>query len=234
MSYTRFALYYLPPEGDLAAFGAAWLGWDAVRGVVVPQPDLPELNAATETPRKYGFHGTLKPPFRLAKRHDLSGLTAAVAVLAATTAPARCDGLALQRLGRFLALTPVGDASGLSRVAAACLREIDAFRAPPDAGELARRRGAHLSPAQEALLARWGYPYVLEAFRFHLTLTGKLPKAQVAEWERLLAAHLPPLPAPFVLDAVALVGGSSRSHVSRWAVERQGAVTVSGSGCATR
>ena len=30
-------------------------------------------------------------------------------------------------------------------------------------------------PRQDELLLRWGYPYVLEEWRFHLTLTGRLP-----------------------------------------------------------
>jgi len=40
--------------------------------------------------------------------------------------------------------------------------------------ELPCRRQAVLSPAQDALLVRWGYPYVMEYFRFHCSLTGSL------------------------------------------------------------
>ena len=65
MSYSRFAIFYVPQAGPLAQFGAAWLGWDIANGCAVPQPDLPSLHDITMTPRKYGFHGTLKPPFRL-------------------------------------------------------------------------------------------------------------------------------------------------------------------------
>jgi len=49
MSYTRFAIYYVLPEGPLADFGADWLGWDVVRGVEAPQPDLPGLHDITMT-----------------------------------------------------------------------------------------------------------------------------------------------------------------------------------------
>ena len=206
MSYTRFAVYYLPPEGVLADFGAAWLGWDCVTARTLVPPHVPGLHDVTMTPRKYGFHGTLKPPFRLAEGTNVAGLQEALVQMAATCAPAQSDGLALTALGRFLALTPVGDTSGISRLAATCVEALDAFRAPPGEAELARRRKARLSERQEALLQRWGYPYVMEEFRFHLTLTGRLPVDKITHWTDTARAHLPPLPAHFVMDAVALVG----------------------------
>ncbi|WP_292290282.1 DUF1045 domain-containing protein [Marivita sp.] len=206
MSYTRFAIYYLPPEGSLADFGAAWLGWDCVAGRDLVQPDVPGLDDVTMTPRKYGFHGTLKPPFRLAEGTDLEGLCVAMTRMTQACGPAQSDGLALTSLGRFLALTPSGDTSGIARVAATCVEVLDAFRAPPSPAELERRRKARLSERQEALLQRWGYPYVMEQFRFHLTLTGRLPITEIDHWIDTASAYLPPLPAPFVMDEVALVG----------------------------
>ena len=68
----RFAIYYAPRGGAFADAAAAWLGWDLTRGRAVAQPDLPGLvdlpglADLTAEPRKYGFHGTIKPPFRLA------------------------------------------------------------------------------------------------------------------------------------------------------------------------
>lgn len=206
MSFTRFAVYYLPPEGALAAFGAAWLGWDVTRACETPQPDLPRIEHATKTPRKYGFHATLKPPFHMTEGYREADLQAAVAEMAAGCAPARSDGLRLSRLGRFLALTPEGDGADLARVAAACVSELDAFRAPASADEMARRRTARLTDQQDALLLRWGYPYVMDAFRFHMTLTGKVPSSDIGLWTDRVTALLPALPAPFLLDEVALVG----------------------------
>jgi hypothetical protein len=95
---------------------------------------------------------------------------------------------------------------GLRRVAEACVRDLDGFRAPASDAELARRRKAGLSPRQDALLIRWGYPYVFEEFRFHLTLTGKLPGETLPLWTQTLARYLPDLPAPFVVDQIALCG----------------------------
>ena len=206
MSYARFAIYYVPPEGPLATFGATWLGWDVVSGRDVFQFDLTGLGDITMTPRKYGFHGTLKPPFRLAEGQTVAALETAVAALAAGQKPAICDGLELSKLGGFLALTPRGDVGDLQRVAAACVQDIDTFRSPASEAELARRRKAGLSERQDALLTAWGYPYVLEEFRFHLTLSGLLPEEDVAGWADRVQTHLPDLPAPFVVDQIALCG----------------------------
>ncbi|KIC41600.1 phosphonate metabolism protein [Ruegeria sp. ANG-R] len=206
MSYSRFAIYYVPPEGPLEQFGAHWLGWDVVRGREAPQPDLPDLDDVTMTPRKYGFHGTLKPPFRMTEDLTIEDLTVAVFELASRLAPASCNGLTLTTLGRFLALTPTGDVEGLRGVAAACVRDLDAFRAPPNEAELVRRRSARLSPRQDALLTEWGYPYVMDEFRFHMTLTGRLPKGDIPAWTEAVQYHLPSLPEPFVMDQIALCG----------------------------
>ncbi len=206
MSYSRFAIYYVPPEGPLEQFGARWLGWDVVQGREVLQPDLPDLHDVTMTPRKYGFHATLKPPFRLAQGSGLEALKAAVSELASGLAPASCDGLGLTTLGRFLALTPKGDISGVQRVAAACVRDLDPFRAPLSEAELERRRNARLNPRQDALLTEWGYPYVMDEFRFHMTLTGRLQKKDIPAWTELVHSHLPALPEPFVIDQIAFCG----------------------------
>ncbi|WP_224825178.1 DUF1045 domain-containing protein [Cognatishimia sp. MH4019] len=204
MSYSRFAIYYLPPDGSLAEFGAAWLGWDVARGCETDQLDVPGLHDITMTPRKYGFHGTLKPPFHLAKGQTVEDLKAATADLASGLAPASCAGLVLTTLGGFLALTPQGDTSGLQRTAEACVRGLDPFRAPPSDAELARRHAAGLSARQEALLTEWGYPYVMEEFRFHLTLSGRLQQEDILAWSDTVQRYLPNLPAPFVVDQIAL------------------------------
>lgn len=206
MTYSRFAIYYLPPAGALADFGAAWLGWDVACGCDAVQPDVTGLDDITMTPRKYGFHGTLKPPFRLAEGTTADDLKAAVAEVTANCPATHCDGLALTALGGFLALTPQGDTDGLRHVAGTYVQQLDRFRAPPNEAELARRRNAGLTPRQEALLADWGYPYVMDEFRFHLTLSGRLDAKAIARWTQVLEPRLPPLPAPFVVDAVALCG----------------------------
>lgn len=198
------------PGGDLAAFGAAWLGWDPETGQEVPQPEvrgLPRpLSAITEEPRRYGLHATLKPPFRLAEELGKEDLSQAVSALACRLAPATAPGLRLSRIGRFLALVPEGDGADIARVADASVEALDPFRAPATEAELARRRAAGLDPAEEANLRRWGYPYVMDRFRFHVTLTGPLDPGEEAVVRAALDKNLPPLPRPFRLDALAHVG----------------------------
>lgn len=204
----RFAVYYAPPAGAFADRASAWLGWDAAAGRAVPQPDLGLPAAAiTGEPRRYGFHGTIKPPFRLAEGRDAAALRAALAALAARLAPVELPGLRLTNLDGFLALVPEGDTAALRALAAEAVRALDPFRAPLTAAEIARRRPERLSPRQRALLDRWGYPFVMEEFRFHVTLTDRLPAPQAADAERRLAAHFAPvLPRPFRLEALCLFG----------------------------
>ena len=204
MSYSRFAIYYVPPEGPLADFGAKWLGWDVVTGRKVPHFNVPGLHDITMTPRKYGFHGTLKPPFKLKEGQTLDALEIEASNMATRLEPAVCDGMKLTQLGRFLALTPFGILDSLQLISEACVRELDEFRAPAEESELARRRKAGLSRRQEVLLTQWGYPYVFEEFRFHLTLSGRLLEEELIDWTIKLQSHLPELPKPFVIAQIAL------------------------------
>ena len=206
MLYSRFAIYYVPPEGPLADFSAKWLGWDVMKGRKVPHFNVPGLHDITRAPRKYGFHGTLKPPFKLKEGKTLDALEIEASNMARSLAPAVCDGIKLTSLGRFLALTPFGILDSLQLVAEACVRDLDEFRASAGEAELARRRKAGLSPRQEALLAQWGYPYVFEELQFHLTLSGRLPDEELMGWKDLLQGLLPDLPTPFVINQIALCG----------------------------
>jgi len=218
-TYTRYAIYYAPPAGPLRDFAASWLGWDAAAGREVAHPALPGLPDTpahlTAQPRRYGFHATIKPPFRLAEGCTAEALHDAAAAICARHAPVVLEGMRVARLGRFLALMPVGDTAALSGLAACLVEGLDAFRAPAAAAEIDRRRAAGLSTAQEFYLRRWGYPYVMEEFRFHMTLTGPLDEAQAGAVEAALAPALAPLlPRPYPIDALSLFGedGEGRFH----------------------
>lgn len=220
--YRRYAIYWAPDPGPLADFTAAWLGWNPATGRAVPHPPVGRLPRPvaeiTATPRRYGFHGTIKPPFRLAAGTDAVGLDRAAAALSARLAPLSLPGLALHRIGGFLALTPEGDAAPLAALAAEVVRGLDRFRAPPEAAEIARRRPERLTPRQRALLDAWGYPYVMDEFRFHLTLTGDLVQAEADAVAAALAPGLAPLlPRPFRIDSLSLFGedGSGLFHSLR-------------------
>lgn len=207
----RYAIYYAPEPGAFADATARWLGWDAAAGRSVAHPQVAGLPAPaadlTATPRKYGFHGTIKPPFHLAPGTDAEGLRAALAALAAGLQPVTLPGLRLVDLHGFVALVPEGETTALATLAAAVVMRLDRFRAPPDAAEIARRNPDRLTARQRALLAEWGYPYVMDQFQFHLTLTGALDPAASAATRAALAPLVEPLiPRPFTLRDLVLFG----------------------------
>ena len=211
MPYARYAIYYTPPPGPLSKFGAAWLGWDMGTGDCPEAPDIDGLPAPahdlSRTPRKYGFHGTIKPPFHLAKDESVRALDIALAAFSTKCAPITLGGLELTRLGSFLALVPYESNGALQALATRVVKEFDPFRAPLTDQELERRRSRPLSDRQNALLEQWGYPYVMEEFRFHMTLTGRLPKADAKQAEAALIPTLAPiLPTPFRIDSLTLCG----------------------------
>jgi putative phosphonate metabolism protein len=201
----RYAIYWAPPAaGDLWGFGTRWLGRDPETGATLSPAsewgDPAWIAAATAEPRHYGLHATLKPPFRLAARCGRDDLTAALGRFAAATAPVAGPPLVLRRLGRFLALVPDGPAPAVLGLAARLVEDFDGFRAPAPPAELAKRRRHGLTRSQDANLARWGYPYVMDDFRFHVTLSGALDPAALDRLE----AELAPRVAPFAATALAI------------------------------
>ncbi len=188
----RYAIYYAPEEGSLLhEFGSKWIGRDAntgrdVANYTVPGFSKERARELTEAPRRYGFHGTLKPPFHLVNGFRPDQLYVAVRTLASEISSFSVESLELSWLGNFLALVPSAPSRQLSHLADECVRRLDDFRAPPSGEELAKRRCARLSMVQEKLLERWGYPYVMEEFRFHLSLTS--PMKDAAERDRIFSS----------------------------------------------
>jgi putative phosphonate metabolism protein len=218
MVQARFALYFTPvPDSRLARFGAAILGYDCDRGTPVPQRRLDGIDPAAAVraaaePARYGFHGTLMAPFELAPGPTADALTAALAAFARRRAPVSLGRLKVDRIGGFTALVPVGPQDAVGALAADCQTAFDGFRAPPTQHDRARRLAAGLSPRQIALLDRWGYPYVFEEFRFHMTLTGRLPPDEQARWQAALAGAFAPLAdEPVEIDAVSLLRQDERA-----------------------
>lgn len=193
MAEPRYAVYYAPPvQSPLWRFGSSVVGYDAETGTPVPPPALRRFDAdhwrdITAEPRRYGFHGTLKAPFRLAPGRSEAELRAVSARFAKDRAPFACAGMKLAQIGRFLALKTVMPCAALDRLAAGAVAAFDDFRAPMTPGELERRQRGSLTPRQQEYLGRWGYPFVLEDFRFHMTLTGPLDEEVRAQAEMELA-----------------------------------------------
>lgn len=218
--FRRYAIYYAPRPGTLAQAAAAWLGWDVETGQPVAHPVLPGLDwpvaDLTRAPRKYGFHGTIRAPFRLADGVTATEVAQTVADMARALPPAHLEDLSLKRIKGFLALIPTGDESDLLQLGAEVVSRSDRLRAPLTEAEIAKRRPERLSPRQRQLLDIWGYPYVMEEFQFHLTLSDDLPKAVADAVAPLLADWLAPvLPRPFVIEDLCLMGedAAGRFHL---------------------
>jgi hypothetical protein len=191
----RVGIYYCPrAEDPLFAAGAAWLGRDPASGATLEQPGLSGIEEVTAEARGYGFHATLKPPMRLANGCSWDDLLAATRQLAARIAPFELPALAVNNLHGFLALREQKPSGQLQALADACVTELDRYREPPSEAELARRRRMGLTDAQEAMLVRFGYPFVLDTWFFHMTLTRRLSADEHAIWrpaaERFFAASV--------------------------------------------
>jgi hypothetical protein len=183
----RVALYAAPETHDpLWAFGSRTIGYDAVTGATFSAPPplglTQELwDGLTAEPRRYGFHATLKAPFRLSDSHRLATLRPALRSYCETNRALAPFRLEVSAIGEFLALTPSPAPPELSPFAASVVTSFDGFRAPLSPAERERRLAARLSERQTQHLERFGYPYVLEDFRFHMSLTGKVPDASLRE-----------------------------------------------------
>ncbi|WP_282604386.1 DUF1045 domain-containing protein [Pelagibius sp. Alg239-R121] len=208
----RYAIYYTPERSsDLARFANAWLNDEpgaTVFGDEVPWSGLIDPDhrrSMTSAPRTYGFHATLKPPFFLAEDMELTALEMALADFAAERPRVVLPPMELVILGDFLALRTSESTSDLDALAGDAVRRLDAFRKPSTDEELAIRRGAGLTERQEDLLMKWGYPYVLEEFRFHMTLSNRLDETGQSRLLSILKPILEPLvEKPLTIEAISL------------------------------
>jgi hypothetical protein len=173
----RVALYWAPSVSDpLSSVANSWLGRDAQTDLLCNQPRIPGIDDLTSDPRHYGFHCTLRPPMRLAT--SWGPFRDAAHRVAAMTRSFPLPRLAISTIDGFLALTLAEPSAAMQALADLCVRETEPHRQPAGADELARRRAVGLSARQEDLLQRWGYPYVMGEWLFHLTLTRRLSRAE--------------------------------------------------------
>lgn len=221
---TRHALYFAPAPGSAWwQAGSQWLGRCAATGQALAQPTVPDippdtLARLTATPARYGWHATLKAPFVLAPGTPRGTLGTRLAVLCQQFAAFELPPLTVTHLGNFLALVPASESSTLQSVANACVTQLHDLAAPLPPAELARRRQGGLNTRQDELLQTWGYPHVLEQFRFHFSLTGPLTHEPPEVCEALRAgatAWFAALPAcPF--DAVSVFVEPASAQPMRW------------------
>ncbi len=187
---SRVAFYYAPAEDDpLWAAAADWLGRDPASNAPRPQPELPDIAAITTDARHYAFHATLKPPMRLRAGVTWADVTRTARDIAAAIPAFDLPVLGVADLHGFLALRETTPSPDLQALADACIAGADHLREPPDAAELAKRRGKGLPAAQDANLVRWGYPYVFATWFFHMTLTRRLTLVEAALYRPAATAH---------------------------------------------
>ena len=206
---TRYAIYAMPPlDSPLWRLGSSILGYDAATGLDVPFPDHPVFAdplslAWSAEPRVYGFHATLKAPFRLAEGRDADALVDALTDFATPRNSFDLD-LTLAPVGHFLALVTPATPAALTALADDCVRHFDPFREPLSPSDRERRHPENLIERQVENLDTWGYPYVFDDFQFHMTLTGSLEPEDRHRIEPVLRVLLLDVPLTVTIDAVTL------------------------------
>lgn len=202
----RYAIYYAPAQDTLFhALGTQWLGRDAWSGDAKMGLAIDDISGLTAEPRRYGFHATLKAPFALADHKTVKDLRHFAEDFARRQAPVLLPKFTLASLDGFLALVPGAETDQLHELAACCVMDFDSFRGPLHPDEIARRHRSGLNLRQSRLLLNWGYPHVLDQFRFHMTLSNKLAETDMARLRSAAAAHFAPvIGTPLLLDAITI------------------------------
>ena len=190
--FPRYAIYYASARGSpLDRFGAQLLGYDAWTGEELPFPDAvvqtaPDWRKLTTDPRKYGFHATLKAPFALAQRKTEAALLFDCRQFAMAGRRIPVIRPRVDSISGFIAIIPAERSGELDLLAKDCVSAFDHFRVELSEQERARRNPEELTPRQLNYLDRWGYPYVMEEYRFHMTLTGRLDQTRRPPVQRML------------------------------------------------
>lgn len=207
----RYAIYFTPPADDpLTRRASHWLGRDAFSGEMLAQPIIEAFSEVafselTFDPRRYGFHATMKAPFELADGVRETELIDALESFAARQSAFTLPSLVLGQLGHFFALVPGSTSPELQNLASDCVTVFDRFRAPLDDADIARRKPERLTANERRNLMAWGYPYVLDDFRFHMTLTGPVEREDQSAMRAAIEVHFAGLlDQPREIDTVSL------------------------------
>lgn len=195
----RYAIFFTPPAGNpLTQVAANWLGRSAFSGEALDTPEVSglgmhEIAFHTALPRRYGFHGTLKAPFRMADDIPEVTLLRHLMRFAGTLEPFEIPRLEISRLGDYYGLAPAQPCEAVNYLAACIVQEFDHFRAPLSEAEIERRDPDGLTAPQFANLHRWGNPYVMDEFRFYMTLTGPIRGHDIPRFDRALTDFFAPV-----------------------------------------
>lgn len=185
----RYAIYFTPSADDaLAQCGAHWLGRDAFTGLDLTIVDQ-QRRALVATPARYGFHATIKAPFNLIDPSQERALKDAFTEFCAVNTAINLPDLNLRYSGNSFVLGLTHSNAKLQQLAADIVRRFDEFRAPLEQRDIDRRKPDQLSNSQRHNLYQWGYPHVMDDFRFHMTLTGPVPEEARASVAAKIEEH---------------------------------------------
>lgn len=212
----RYALYFAPAaDSSLARFGEFVLGRTAETArndsASSTFPDKARWLELTRSPAHYGFHATLKAPFELSDTHNLSELIARVEEFADSHDAVPLPGLKPRPIAHFAALTLENQPGALRNLAQSVVESFESFRRPLSSSDIQRRKAQPLSARQIELLEQFGYPYVDEEFRFHMTLSGALTEQDQDYIHWLQDAYQQKVNDTPLLDQLAIYGQTSRS-----------------------
>ena len=206
----RCALCFTPPADDALTIAAArWLRRDPYTGARISWPieGLVETDHAflTAAPRRLGFHGSLKPAFRLSGDYAIADIQAALAKFCRRVPPVTVEAMRISLLDNFFALIPASPNPELDELAADFVTVFDQYRSPTSDLDLARGDIGRLNGRQFANLMAWGHPHVLDQFRYHMTLTGPIDELERDYVAQMLKRHFGTvIESPLCISQVAL------------------------------
>jgi Protein of unknown function (DUF1045) len=197
----RHAIYYVPAVATLWwKLGSQWLsnspdGFDSI-------PEFRGINRLRREqlirkPAGYGWHATLVAPFHLRADRTQEEFSERLRTVAAQQRPFELK-VRVGLLSGFAAILPAPPSTGhIDRLASTAVTQFDEFRAPLTLNEYKRRRTSICDSREIEHLERWGYPYVFDRYRFHMTLTDQitpLEAKRVLTWWNKIVDRLGPLP----------------------------------------
>ncbi|MEO1322116.1 MAG: DUF1045 domain-containing protein [Pseudomonadota bacterium] len=207
----RYAIYYTPAKDHpICLLGSEWLGRSAFTGDKIRRREFDDINdddidRLTSSPSHYGFHATMKAPFELHADRTEAELVKHLHSFARKQ-PVFDVNLSVKTLGQFLALRLTSNFEAMRQLHEACVKDFDHFRAELSPDDIERRRRANLSPEQDARMLEWGYPYIFDDFRWHMTLSSRIVSESTRErLHGLLQDYFrPALMSPLRVDGIAV------------------------------
>lgn len=201
----RVAVYFTPDDQHgLSAAAAKWLGWDPHSASLIER-DVADDRAAVSKPAHYGFHATIKAPFHLAPMQTLDALQSALTDYCGDAGPFELPALEVRKIKDFFALVPQGDLKHLTLLANETVRFFEHFRADITPQDIAKRQPQFLTERQNHYLKEFGYPYIFEFYRFHMTLSGSVALEHQNIVEESIYKHFDKfIGRPLAFDALSL------------------------------